>query len=594
MEKLTEIHENILSFLLKKQEDNAKLFFTLRSNNRYGRLEKGYWFLGADSVIISFWDGRDWKAKTPNMFLEIGSNSQTSLRFTAKDSEIKANFFKNVIDIIPGFTQVKSKKGKEYNIWFKNYDNKNDDYVKNLEEFLENDKKRIDDLLNLELKYNKQLEIKMIDNQEKYLKKIEKYRGKAINKKEAKKELELLNIELQNIGHFNKLEIDLSQQITCILGENGTGKSTILRAIALSIAGTDYPSANYFDTDKIENLFKIKEVSKTAEPVYHKSGEIILKYFTNNDKTNKIFFTNKGNNLIEIDDTYTSETTIDIGIFPIPIIAFPQIQESNTNIDAPKMPFDNNLPNLNDIIHILYNIPDKRFIEVKKWLFTTFLLATKDKKQKELLDFFHKIISRITNEDIKINKIGGLPGNENVAVSVGNNEIPIEMISQGLNNVLSWIGFLIKRLFELNLKEDDFRKTKAIVLIDEIDTHLHPKWQRNILYVLTDEFPNIQFIITTHSPIIATTVKPEHRYIVYKNEDNKIVGKQGYAPEGDTPNNLLRFDFEYKELLGKKGLEKYNRFLQLKTKIPHEKDEMMKEKMLSEYLEIANIYRFGK
>ncbi len=90
---IKQIHENVLTFLLGKQKKDPNLFFSLRTNNRYNRLEKGYWFVGANSVIISFWDGRDWITKTPNIFFEIWDNSQTSLRLSAKASKKNASFF---------------------------------------------------------------------------------------------------------------------------------------------------------------------------------------------------------------------------------------------------------------------------------------------------------------------------------------------------------------------------------------------------------------------------------------------------------------------------------------------------------------------
>ncbi len=53
------------------------------------------------------------------------------------------------------------------------------------------------------------------------------------------------------------------------------------------------------------------------------------------------------------------------------------------------------------------------------------------------------------------------------------------------------------------------KKTKGVVLIDEIDMHLHPKWQRTVIQSLKETFPNIQFIITTHSPFIVQSLSAD-------------------------------------------------------------------------------------
>lgn len=63
------------------------------------------------------------------------------------------------------------------------------------------------------------------------------------------------------------------------------------------------------------------------------------------------------------------------------------------------------------------------------------------------------------------------------------------------------------RLALLNPERKDLKTAKGIVLIDEIDMHLHPKWQWKVLQVLEETFPNIQFIIATHSAIIIASCK---------------------------------------------------------------------------------------
>jgi predicted ATP-binding protein involved in virulence len=60
----------------------------------------------------------------------------------------------------------------------------------------------------------------------------------------------------------------------------------------------------------------------------------------------------------------------------------------------------------------------------------------------------------------------------------------------------------------------DFKELPAVCLIDEIDTYLHPDWQYSILKGLVDSFPNVQFIITSHSPFVLTSV-PSHKITIY-------------------------------------------------------------------------------
>lgn len=81
-------------------------------------------------------------------------------------------------------------------------------------------------------------------------------------------------------------------------------------------------------------------------------------------------------------------------------------------------------------------------------------------------------------------------------------ELRIEQLSEGYKIVISMVADLAARMAEANPDKDNPLDATGIVLIDEVDLHLHPRWQREILLQLTNVFPNIQFIVSTHSPII--------------------------------------------------------------------------------------------
>ena len=68
---------------------------------------------------------------------------------------------------------------------------------------------------------------------------------------------------------------------------------------------------------------------------------------------------------------------------------------------------------------------------------------------------------------------------------------------------------------------ENLEETAGIVLIDEIDMHLHPKWQWNIVNALQETFPNIQFILATHSPIVISSCKNEQLIMIA--EDQEVI-----------------------------------------------------------------------
>lgn len=83
--------------------------------------------------------------------------------------------------------------------------------------------------------------------------------------------------------------------------------------------------------------------------------------------------------------------------------------------------------------------------------------------------------------------------------------VPIESLSQGMTSLFGWIGVVCQRLKEtLQVPTQDPLPTRsyALVLIDELDAHMHPRWQQVLVDRLKQVFPNVQFIATTHSPLI--------------------------------------------------------------------------------------------
>ncbi len=96
---------------------------------------------------------------------------------------------------------------------------------------------------------------------------------------------------------------------------------------------------------------------------------------------------------------------------------------------------------------------------------------------------------------------------------------PTEALSDGYKNTLSMIADIASRMAVLNpfLLGDVLHETPGLVLIDEIDLHLHPLWQQRILNDLRRIFPKVQFIVTTHAPSVIHSVKKENLLILSDN-----------------------------------------------------------------------------
>ena len=100
---------------------------------------------------------------------------------------------------------------------------------------------------------------------------------------------------------------------------------------------------------------------------------------------------------------------------------------------------------------------------------------------------------------------------EVIATHQDQGDVPVSYLSDGVRNMLGMVADIAYRAVRLNphLAENAVKETSGIVLIDEVDMHLHPQWQQLVLQNLSEAFPNIQFIVTTHSPQVLSTVKQE-------------------------------------------------------------------------------------
>ena len=99
--------------------------------------------------------------------------------------------------------------------------------------------------------------------------------------------------------------------------------------------------------------------------------------------------------------------------------------------------------------------------------------------------------------------------------------------------------------------------------------------------------------MATHSPIIAAQFEPEERFILDFNDEGFVTARRGRTADGDDPNDMLVQDFGVRSLLGSKGMEKWERFIELKVLIKRTSDPAEKSRLLDEYMDIGNAYNFS-
>lgn len=105
--------------------------------------------------------------------------------------------------------------------------------------------------------------------------------------------------------------------------------------------------------------------------------------------------------------------------------------------------------------------------------------------------------------------------------------LDVRQLSDGERGMLALVLDLARRLSQANPELDNPLQGKAVVLIDEIGLHLHPRWQRTIVQRLTSTFPNCQFIATTHSPLVIGEVEPSGLILLNRHNGNVDVVQEG-------------------------------------------------------------------
>jgi predicted ATP-binding protein involved in virulence len=119
--------------------------------------------------------------------------------------------------------------------------------------------------------------------------------------------------------------------------------------------------------------------------------------------------------------------------------------------------------------------------------------------------------------------------------------LPVDMLSDGLRNAIAMVADLAFRACKLNphLGVEAPLKTHGIALIDEVDMFLHPHWQQTVLASLRGAFPAMQFIVTTHSPQVLSTVRRENIRVIGKDIQGNLVASPPLAMTYGEPSSSV-------------------------------------------------------
>jgi predicted ATP-binding protein involved in virulence len=117
--------------------------------------------------------------------------------------------------------------------------------------------------------------------------------------------------------------------------------------------------------------------------------------------------------------------------------------------------------------------------------------------------------------------------------------LPETALSDGYRAFLGWFGDLLYRLTQVQKPGKKLKAIKGIVLVDEIDLHLHPSWQQTVIDRISKTLPALQFIVTTHSPLIVGGVRRESLRVLTIEDGTITIKPPSEETYGRTPDQIL-------------------------------------------------------
>lgn len=377
--------------------------------------------------------------------------------------------------------------------------------------------------------------------------------------------MKIKNIKLKNFRCFEELVIELNERCNVIVGVNGAGKSTILDALAISI-GTYFakiPTTYSLPIQKEDVLRKSYLTGSIISTEYQfpvvistegiANGEFIEWSRELNGLKNKTTVKN-ASNLIEVGHIQQQNIQNGVTDTTLPIFAYygtgRLYKKKNNRIAKLGIKKSSRLDGYTDALSLGTN--EKQLL---RWFEDMTLIKIQEDREIPELKTVKTAIEKcfeIGNKDVTDVSINYSVKSKDIEVSYRkNNEIeklPLHMFSDGIRITLTMVADIATRMAKLNPQLlDNVLETPGVILIDEIDMHLHPSWQSRIITSLLETFTNIQIITTTHSPIVISNIKSEYLRIL---KNNEIMNPStNYNRElDDIVNNIMETDYRPEEV----------------------------------------------
>tara|TARA_A200000159_G_scaffold129001_1_gene125126 strand:+ start:4019 stop:5320 length:1302 start_codon:yes stop_codon:yes gene_type:complete len=342
--------------------------------------------------------------------------------------------------------------------------------------------------------------------------------------------LKIKTLHLQHFRRFTDFRLPLHEQLTVLVARNGAGKTSVLDGIATLLGAflTRLPKVNGINPK--DNDFQVfADSSKpafmrlTAESFDGVSWDRTEKRDKSKKTAAQVPAALGVKQLNDYVDAFIDAENAGLN-YELPIFIYYGTGRGVFDVPQRKRDFANEFPRFDAFNGSLESKTNfKKFVE-----YFYYLEAQEGKLQKEQRSFDVelpelKAIRRAI--DLMMPTFSNPESVMPAGIQVDwlddgiKKKLRIEQLSDGFRTTLAMVMDIAARMAEANPQSFDPLATTGIVLIDEVDLHLHPGWQQHILLDLQRTFPNIQFIVSTHSAQVISSVKPECLRVIDWQED---------------------------------------------------------------------------
>lgn len=315
--------------------------------------------------------------------------------------------------------------------------------------------------------------------------------------------MELTKIKIEGVAGIEELEITPNDKINILCGPNGIGKTTVLEVISHIFANgrTSILKTNAnADSSKVSFTFDVDGETKTQEVTFNTFKP---------DTNARIVGAH-----VESSGILTLKTQ---RLFP-----YTNLQ----NIERDEQKDDSKL--WNDAINGI-NITN-----VKNWFVRRYMFEPHSEgqgltpEQKNNFSLAKRCFS-LLNPEFTFSRVDS--STNDILINTPNGEIYYEYLSAGFKSIIAVVFGIIKEIeFRFTDPQINAQDFNGIIVIDEIELHLHPEWQSKVISILETTFPNAQFFVSTHSPHIIQSAKPD-QIIALERDNNKVIERE--LPESE-------------------------------------------------------------